>query len=91
MREHLDYLNCGHTVAVPCEVVDALAVAPKPGHIDGNAGPVVPNNRENWKKLLACVIEPPPEPYKPVYPGARGKQRLASPAPAPRELAAQDG
>lgn len=91
VRERLDYLNCGHTVAVPCEVVDALAVTPERGHIDGNAGPVVPNNRENWKTLLAAVIEPTPEPYTPVYPGARGKQRLAYPASAPRALEVQEG
>lgn len=79
VREHLDYLNCGYTVCVPCDVVDPLAVEPVKGYIDGNAGPVVPNNLENWKQLLAAVIEQPAEPYTPVYPGARGKSNQAYP------------
>lgn len=28
---------------VPCEIVERHAVAPDPGRIDGNAGPVIPN------------------------------------------------
>jgi hypothetical protein len=29
---------------VPCEVVERWALAPEPGRIDGNAGPVVPTH-----------------------------------------------
>lgn len=29
---------------VPCAVVEALAVSPAPGVVDGDAGPVVPNS-----------------------------------------------
>ncbi len=39
------------TLAVPCGLVEAIAVAPQPGDIDGDAGPVVSNTVENWAYL----------------------------------------
>lgn len=77
VREHLDYYNSGGNIAVPCAVVDAMAVDPRPGDIDNNAGPVVLSNRTNWGVLQKHQIAPPPYPMVPVYPGARGKAILA--------------
>jgi hypothetical protein len=49
------YLNNGeNTIAVPCGVLDALARAPKPGLIDGDAGPVVAMSRKNLQLLRAA-------------------------------------
>ena len=57
-RQH--YSDGEDTLAVPCEVVEAIAVAPKPGDIDGDAGPVVLNTKENWAHLRshALIIQP---------------------------------
>lgn len=50
---HLDYLNNGFdTIAVSCDVVEAIASTPAPGMIDGDAGPVIMNTRSNWQTLL---------------------------------------
>lgn len=68
----LDYYNSGANVAVPCAVLDALAVDPEPGLIDGDKGPVVRSNKENWQLILNNVIAPPAYLTKPVYKGARG-------------------
>lgn len=73
----LHYYNSGPNVAVPCSVIEALAVEPIKGYIDGDAGPVVPSNRTTWKKILASVIAEPTLEMVPVYPGARGKARMA--------------
>jgi hypothetical protein len=64
---HLGYYNdgCGN-IAVPCDVVDVLTVAPTPGDIDGDAGPVVLNTPANWRKLMAAVIQPPAYKMKPA-------------------------
>lgn len=68
---HLGYYNSGcSAVAVPCSVLDAVAVDPAPGMIDGNAGPVVLNTRANWKKILAAVVSPPAYESKPQFKGA---------------------
>lgn len=77
----LDYFNSGRNVAVPCAVLDALAVDPAPGIIDGNKGPVVPSNKETWKLIMDNVIAPPAELMKPVYPGAPGKKDMAYSVP----------
>ncbi len=55
------YHNQDTTIAVRCELVDALGVAPIPGLIDGDAGPVVPNTPESWKVVHEgkVVIEEP--------------------------------
>lgn len=37
--------------AVPCSIVEAIGVAPGPGMIDGNAGPVVLNTAQNRRAL----------------------------------------
>lgn len=74
VMNHLGYYNsgCGN-VAVPCEVLDAVAVPPIPGHHDNDAGPCVENNRKNWKLILANVIAPPVWPSKPEFKGAPRK------------------
>lgn len=70
----LGYYNSGcSTIAVRCEAVDSLAVDPVPGEIDNDAGPVVHNNGENWKALLANVISEPKYKPAPEYRGARRK------------------
>lgn len=47
------YLNDGKlTLAVPTDAVDRIAVAPTPGTIDNDAGPVVLNTRKNRNALL---------------------------------------
>lgn len=43
---------------VPREVVEALAVAPRPGIIDGNVGPVLPNTKDVRAKLRAAAFRP---------------------------------
>ena len=77
VRASLAYYNSGSNVAVPCEVLEALAVAPGPGMVDNDAGPVVPSNALNWKRILRSVIGPVSYRMVPVYKGARGKQLLA--------------
>ena len=42
--------------AVPCEVVDAIAESPRPGMIDGDAGPVVFNTADNRRKLRRAAF-----------------------------------
>ncbi|WP_155293506.1 hypothetical protein [Comamonas testosteroni] len=44
------------TIAVPAEVLDAVAVKPEAGWIDGDVGPVVLNNADNWALILANQI-----------------------------------
>ncbi|MCB1905943.1 MAG: hypothetical protein KDH15_01120 [Rhodocyclaceae bacterium] len=75
-RDHvmtrLGYYNSGcSNVAVPCGVLDAVAVAPIPGHHDNDAGPCVENTRANWKLILASVIAQPAYPSLPEFKGAR--------------------
>lgn len=70
------YHNGEGTLAVRCEVVDALGVAPKPHTIDGDAGPVVNNTRENWDAILGGVIyQPPEDPAPRVYRILKGGRR----------------
>ena len=47
------------------------AVDPEPGKVDGNAGPVVKSNAENWRKLLGAIIALPASTPKPEYRGSR--------------------
>lgn len=66
------YHNNGwDTIAVSCDVVDALAEPTPRGWIDNDAGPIVYHNRANWKVLLANVIVPPVHTPKPQYPRRR--------------------
>lgn len=44
--------------AVPCAIVEALAVAPKPGMIDGDAGPVVVNDASRRTALRKAPLHP---------------------------------
>ena len=69
--ESLDYYNGGENIAVPCEIVEQLAIAPAPGMIDGDAGPVVPNRKEFWDVLLANKIAGTRYKPKPLYRRAR--------------------
>ena len=67
----LGYYNSGHSaVAVPCDVLDAIAIAPKAGLIDGDAGPVIPNRAASWKAILANLIATPAHKPAPEYRGA---------------------
>lgn len=69
VRASLFYFNCGENVAVPCHVLDYMAIDPKPGLIDHDAGPVVPSSAANWRRLLANTIEPTKRTPKPMYRG----------------------
>lgn len=72
----LDYYNDGSNVAVPCHVLDDIAVPPMPGHHDNDAGPCVQNNRANWQRILKNTIRPPRRQPSPEYKGARrGKEQ----------------
>ncbi|WKN20872.1 hypothetical protein [Azotobacter vinelandii] len=72
IRQHLGYYNTGSCdVAVPCHVLDYLAIPPMPGEIDNDAGPVVPNSAESWRRILANTIETPKYEPRPEYKGAR--------------------
>mgnify|MGYP001602757590 CR=1 FL=1 len=65
VMSHLDYYNNGENIAGSCDVVDALTTTPRKGGIDGDAGPVVLNTPDNWRALMAEVIQIPPYPIKP--------------------------
>lgn len=67
---HLGYYNGGANVAVPCMLLDAIAIPPKPGHHDNDTGPVIANNRLNWKLIAEHVIEPPKERMWPQFKGS---------------------
>lgn len=59
VREKPGYLSNGETtIAVPCELVDSMSEAPAPGLIDNNAGPVVPNTKENLRRLMEAWWAP---------------------------------
>ena len=47
--------------AVPCDVVDKLAIATPPRIVDGDAGPVVMNTGVNRTILRCARFRPPPE------------------------------
>jgi len=70
-----DYYHRGDdTLAVPCELLDALAVPPTKGTVDNDAGPVVLNNRTNWKCILEFALPEPMHHPQPQYPGARRRK-----------------
>jgi hypothetical protein len=48
--------------AVPIEAVDGLATSPRPGDIDGDAGPVVVNNDFNRRRLRKAAFRYHPTP-----------------------------
>ena len=71
VMRHLGYYNGGWAnVAVPCSVLDAMAVPPIPGHHDNDAGPCVENTRANWKTILAAVVAKPHGNPRPQFKGA---------------------
>lgn len=75
VRAALHYYNTGTAnIAVPCDVIEQLAVDPTPGDIDNDAGPVVRNNAANWRRIIAGVLVPPPYPPQPVYRGAKRRE-----------------
>lgn len=77
IKKDLDYYNDGHAaVAVPCHVLDAMAVVPEPGWIDNDIGPVVLSNADNWATILANVIAPPKYLPQPQYRGAPRKRKV---------------
>jgi hypothetical protein len=72
VRANRNYYHRGDdTLAVPCEVIDALGEAPTKGMIDGNVGPVVLNNRANWNAILAGALPDPLMKPKPQIPRVR--------------------
>lgn len=74
LEKHV-YYNSGYAnIAVPCSVLDEIAVPPIPGHHDNDAGPCVQNTRENWKTIIAAVVAKPGHDIRPAFPGARKKK-----------------
>lgn len=68
---NLGYYNQGiDALAVDAVAIEKIAVDPKPGIIDGNAGPVVPNTAKSWDVILANVIQKPTNEPRPQYRGA---------------------
>lgn len=65
------------TLAVPCSLLDALAVPPIKGTIDGNAGPVVMNNKTNWLCILEFALPNPLHTPQPQYRGAPRRKGAA--------------
>lgn len=77
--ERPGYYNSGcSNVAVPCHVLDCIAIPPMPGEIDNDAGPVVPNNAESWRRILANLIAEPAYKPQPEYKGARYRKNKAA-------------
>lgn len=74
----LGYYNSGcANIAVRADVIEALAIPPKPGTIDNDAGPVVMNNAANWRAMLKALIQKPRHEPRPEYRGARHYKEAA--------------
>ncbi|AQS50513.1 hypothetical protein PAEH1_01270 [Paenalcaligenes hominis] len=71
----LDYYNNGPNIAVPCSILDDIAIPPIKGHHDNDAGPCVENNKKNWQRILKAAIAPTKYPPQPKY--KRVKKRKA--------------
>lgn len=71
IRSRLSYYNSGEDIAVPCDVVESLAVSAEPRFFDTDEGRWVLNNRQNWQAILKNVIELPQYKPEPEYKGAR--------------------
>lgn len=67
IEAHLGYYNSGDNIAIPTAVIEALAIEPLVGQIDGDAGPVVPNTKESWAPILAAIEYPTKHPVKPKW------------------------
>lgn len=75
IKELPGYYHSGcSNIAVPCEVLDKMAVPTIAGTVDGDAGPVVMNNRSNWQRILKAMPWPPAYQPKPQYKGARRRK-----------------
>lgn len=71
----LKYYNSGcDTVAVPCEVLERLAVPVEEKFFDTEGGKWVINSRKNWLEVLKHTICKPQHEPKPEYKGSRRKQ-----------------
>ena len=74
----LGYYNSGcSNVAVPCEVLDPVAVPPIPGYVDNDAAPCIENTRTNWALILANLIAEPQYKPQPEFKGARKQKEYA--------------
>jgi hypothetical protein len=76
----LDYYHDGSNVAVPCRVLDEIAVPVTPGTVDNDAGPVVLNNKENWHRIGQHLATFEPKPLRfpqPEYKGAPRRRKAA--------------
>ncbi|KAB8312262.1 hypothetical protein EH228_08760 [Erwinia endophytica] len=72
IRSKLGYYNCGRcAVAVPCDVIERIAVPVDSKFFDTDDGRWVLNNRKNWQVILRNVIERPQYNPEPEYRGAR--------------------
>lgn len=71
---HLDYYNDGLNIAVPCSILDDIAIPPIKGHHDNDAGPCVENNKKNWEQILKAVIAPTKYPTNPEYKRVRKRK-----------------
>lgn len=81
VSEHPEYYHNGFdTIAVPCSIVDALAIQPKQGMIDNDAGPVVPNTEASWFHIINSLVgRQPKHAPQPQYKGAsRQKVKAAA-------------
>ncbi|WP_193588414.1 hypothetical protein [Yersinia hibernica] len=72
---NLGYYNCGcSAIAVPCEVLERLAVPVRKGFFDTNHGRWVVNCRKNWAEILKNTIRKPDYKPEPEYRGSRRNQ-----------------
>lgn len=72
VNRKLGYYNSGcSSLAVPCDIVEALSEPVMPGFFDDDSGRWVRNNRKNWQALIKNAIEKPKYEPKPEYKGAR--------------------
>ena len=78
--DEMDYYHQGENVALPCKLLDEMAVAPLAGKIDNNAGPVVLNNKHNWAKIMSWLATFEPKPLRMPRPTYKGARRQKDPA-----------
>lgn len=73
--ESLAYYHQGENVAVPCNLLDSIAVAPLPGTVDNDAGPVVLNTKSNWALIISWLAHYEPKPLRMPRPEYKGAPR----------------
>ncbi|MDQ9129730.1 hypothetical protein RDT67_25260 [Serratia fonticola] len=72
VKSSLGYYNSGcSAIAVPCDVMESMAVPAPEGHFDTPGGVVVLNNAKNWREAIANAVEKPAFEPKPEYKGKR--------------------